>query len=296
MRITNSMMINNMLSDMSANLSRLDKYQNQLATGRKIRRPSDDPVGASRSLKARLDLAQNQQYAKNVDDAMSWLDMTETSLAELGDVLQRARELTVQGANSGALADEDKVKIAKEIEQLKQHVVQVGNNKYADRYIFAGTKTNVQPFTIASDGTLDYNGNDKNIEYNIGPANTIVVNISGGAAGINIQGIYDVLDKIQKGLEGDTTIDLSKQLEQIESQMDNVLEQRATVGARVNRAEMIKNRMADDEVTFNQLLANVEDVDIAAVSIKISEAQAVYRASLLSAARIIQPSLADFLK
>lgn len=70
MRITNSMMINNMLRNMSANLNRLDKYQSQLATGRKIRVPSDDPVGASRSLRARTDLARNQQYAKNVDDAI----------------------------------------------------------------------------------------------------------------------------------------------------------------------------------------------------------------------------------
>lgn len=289
MRITNSMMINNMLRDMSANLNRLDKYQNQLATGRRIRVPSDDPVGASRSLRARSDLARNQQYARNVDDAISWLDMTESSLAELNSVLQRAKEITVQGAN-GALADEDKQKVAQEIEQLKQHVLQVGNNKYADRYIFAGTKTTAAPF--ASDGS--YTGNDGAIEYSVGPANRIQVNITGND--VDITGIYNLLDTVQKGLEGDDTVDLSAQLGEIEIKLDNVLEQRAAIGARSNRAELVKNRLADDDITFNQILANVEDVDIAAVSIKISEAQAVYQASLLSASRIIQPSLADFLR
>ncbi|MDK2991517.1 MAG: flagellar hook-associated protein 3 FlgL [Clostridiales bacterium] len=289
MRITNSMMINNMLRDMSANLNRLDKYQSQLATGRKIRVPSDDPVGASRSLRARTDLARNQQYAKNVDDVMSWLDMTESSLTELNSVLQRAKEITVQGAN-GPLADEDRQKVAQELEQLKQHVLQVGNNKYADRYIFAGTKTTAEPF--ASDGT--YNGNDGAIEYNIGPANSIKVNITGND--VDITGIYNLLNTVQQGLEGDDSVNLSAQLGELEKKLDNVLEQRAAVGARANRAELVKNRLADDDITFNQLLANVEDVDIAAVSIKISEARFVYEASLLSASRIIQPSLADFLR
>lgn len=289
MRITNSMMINNMLRNMSANLNRLDKYQSQLATGRKIRVPSDDPVGASRSLRARTDLARNQQYAKNVDDAMSWLDMTESSLTELNSVLQRAKEITVQGAN-GPLADEDRQKVAQELEQLKQHVLQVGNNKYADRYIFAGTKTTAEPF--ASDGT--YNGNDGAIEYNIGPANSIKVNITGND--VDITGIYNLLNTVQQGLEGDDSVNLSAQLGELEKKLDNVLEQRAAVGARANRAELVKNRLADDDITFNQLLANVEDVDIAAVSIKISEARFVYEASLLSASRIIQPSLADFLR
>ncbi|MDI3508562.1 MAG: flagellar hook-associated protein 3 FlgL [Clostridiales bacterium] len=289
MRITNSMMINNMLRNMSANLNRLDKYQSQLATGRKIRVPSDDPVGASRSLRARTDLARNQQYAKNVDDVMSWLDMTESSLTELNSVLQRAKEITVQGAN-GSLANEDRQKVAQELEQLKQHVLQVGNNKYADRYIFAGTKTTAEPF--ASDGT--YNGNDGAIEYNIGPANSIKVNITGND--VDITGIYNLLNTVQQGLEGDDSVNLSAQLGELEKKLDNVLEQRAAVGARANRAELVKNRLADDDITFNQLLANVEDVDIAAVSIKISEARFVYEASLLSASRIIQPSLADFLR
>lgn len=289
MRITNSMMISNMLRDMSANLNRLDKYQSQLATGRKIRVPSDDPVGASRSLRARTDLARNQQYAKNVDDVMSWLDMTESSLTELNSVLQRVKEITVQGAN-GPLADEDRQKVAQELEQLKQHVLQVGNNKYADRYIFAGTKTTAEPF--ASDGT--YNGNDGAIEYNIGPANSIKVNITGND--VDITGIYNLLNTVQQGLEGDDSVNLSAQLGELEKKLDNVLEQRAAVGARANRAELVKNRLADDDITFNQLLANVEDVDIASVSIKISEARSVYEASLLSASRIIQPSLADFLR
>jgi len=282
------MMINNMLRDLNNNLTSLDKYETQMATGRKLLKPSDDPVGTSRSLKARIDLARNEQYSKNADDAVSWLDMTESSLAELNNVLQRAREIAVQGAN-GTLSDEDKQKIAEEIEQLKQHVLQVGNNKYADRYIFAGTNTSIKPF----DDDGKYNGNDGAISYNLGPANALQVNITGND--VNITGIYNVLDNIRKGLEGDTSIDLSSQIGEIEGLSDNVLEQRATVGAKSNRAELVQNRLSDDNVTFNKLLGNIEDVDIAAVAIRISELRAVYQASLLSAAKIIQPSLADFL-
>ena len=99
MRITNNMLINNMLSNLSTNLNRMSKYQNQLATGKKISLPSDDPIVASRALKLRTDVSEIEQYKRNVDDATSWMEITETTLAQMGEVMHRVRELVVQGSN-----------------------------------------------------------------------------------------------------------------------------------------------------------------------------------------------------
>jgi len=96
MRITNSMIINNMMYNMGNNLSRLDRIQQQLSTGKKITTPSDDPIVASRALEMRTNVSETQQYEKNVEDASSWMDITETTLQNMGEVLQRARELAVQ--------------------------------------------------------------------------------------------------------------------------------------------------------------------------------------------------------
>ncbi|MDK2811386.1 MAG: flagellar hook-associated protein 3 FlgL, partial [Petroclostridium sp.] len=133
MRVTNNMLIRTMMLNLNSNLARMDKVQQQMATGKKIRVPSDDPIVAARALKFRTDVSEIEQFQKNTSDAMSWLEVTETALANMGDVLQRARELTVQASN-GTLTDEDRQKIKAELGQLKQSIVEIGNTTYAGRY------------------------------------------------------------------------------------------------------------------------------------------------------------------
>ena len=160
MRITNSMMVSTMMRNLNNNLNRMDKIQMQMATGKRINKPSDDPVGMAKVLTLSSDVAANEQYKKNVDEALSWLETTEIAVTQLKDVIQRVRELTVRGA-TGTLAPEDKQAIQKEITQLKDQVVSIGNSTYAGRYIFAGFNTMNRPFTLeetAAGTQLVYNG------------------------------------------------------------------------------------------------------------------------------------------
>ncbi|SKC55905.1 flagellar hook-associated protein 3 [Maledivibacter halophilus] len=145
MRVTNNMLIGNMMWNLNNNLRRLDKLQTQNATGKKIRFPSDDPIVASRVLKLKTDLAELEQYEKNNNDALSWLEITEAAVADIGDVLQRARELTVRAA-TGSLTTEDKEKISSEMEQLKKQLISSGNTTYAGRYVFSGYNTDTKLF------------------------------------------------------------------------------------------------------------------------------------------------------
>ncbi|HEY8420136.1 MAG TPA: flagellar hook-associated protein FlgL, partial [Thermoclostridium sp.] len=140
MRITNNMLINNMLSNLSRNLNRVSKYQDQLASGKKISLPSDDPIIASRALKLRTDVAEIKQFKRNVNDATSWMEITETTLKQIGDVMQRVRDLTVDAAN-GTDTGNDMEKTKVEIEQLKTQMIHLANTTYSGRYIFSGFKT-----------------------------------------------------------------------------------------------------------------------------------------------------------
>ena len=139
MRITNNMLISNMLSSMQNNLSRTSRFQNQLATGKKISKPSDDPIVASKSLKLRTDVAEIAQYKRNTEDATSWMEITENSISQIGEALQRTRELTVQATN-GTNTPDDMKKILSEVEQLKAQTTQLANATYAGRYVFSGYK------------------------------------------------------------------------------------------------------------------------------------------------------------
>lgn len=152
MRITNNMLIKNMLWNANNNLVSMSSYQNQMATGKKITRPSDDPVGITKVMKYKTDIRETVQYGKNIDDALGWLEVSESSVTNIKDILQRVRELTVQAAN-GTNTPQDTDKIRVEVEQLTKEIMVSGNATSAGRYLFSGLETNKKLFN--EDGTFN---------------------------------------------------------------------------------------------------------------------------------------------
>lgn len=309
MRITNNMLINNMVRYIGNNLTRMDKYQGQLASGKKIQVPSDDPVVAARALKLRTDVAEIEQYKRNLKDAQSWLDITEDTLAKIGDVLQRARELTVQGAN-GTNTTEDTQKMNAEVKQLRAQLIQLGNSTYAGRYLFSGYKTD--QMLLNDDGTFAINvsTNMENIKYEIGIGDDININVAGGdlfnnggdavfpalpAAPVTGTLISDMDQLITLFNAGDHAA-IGDMLANIDDDINNVLRIRADVGARLNRLELTSNRLENDTINFTKLMSENENVDMAETIINLQNEENVYRASLAGGAKIIQPALVDFLR
>lgn len=304
MRITNNMLINNMVNYIGNNLTRMDKYQSQLATGKKIQVPSDDPVVAARALKLRTDVAEIEQYRRNVKDAQSWLDMTEDALAKIGDVLQQVRELTVNGAN-GTKTAEDTQKISVEVKQLREQLIQIGNSTYAGRYMFSGFQTD-RPLLDMNTGDflIDVDTSVENIRYEIGVGDDININVAGGDlfgnGGDALNGtkgkLISDIDNLITALDAGDHTAVGDMLTDIDDNIGNILRLRADVGARSNRLELSANRLESDKLNFTKLMSENEDADIAETIIGLQSEENVYRASLAGGAKIIQPSLVDFLR
>lgn len=144
-RVTQSMMNTQLIRNLNLNMSRMDNLQNQLSTGRRINKPSDDPVGISYSMRYRSELAANDQYQKNVDSAISWLENTDKTLGQVGDVMHRMRELAVKAAN-GTNPQMALDAIKEEIGQLQSQLVDIGNTDFNGKFIFNGQMTNVAPY------------------------------------------------------------------------------------------------------------------------------------------------------
>ncbi len=304
MRITNNMLINNMVNYIENNLTRMNRYQSQLATGKKIQVPSDDPVVAARALKLRTDVAEIEQYKRNVKDAQSWMDMTEDALAKIGDVLQNVRVLTVDGSN-GTKTPEDMQKISVEVKQLREQLIQIGNSTYAGRYIFSGFQTD-RPLLDKNTGEflIDVDTTVENIMYEIGIGDDININVTGGdlfasggdaATGTTGKLISD-LDNLIAALDAGDHNTVGDMLADIDDDIGNVLRIRADVGARSNRLELSANRLESDTLNFTKLMSENENADIAETIINLQSEENVYRASLAGGAKIIQPSLVDFLR
>lgn len=306
MRITNNMLINNMINYIGNNLTRMDKYQSQLATGKKIQVPSDDPVVAARALKLRTDVAEIAQYQRNIKDAKSWLDITESTLSDINDILQRARELAV-ASDGGAESEEDLKATAKEIRQLRTQLINLGNATYAGRYIFSGYKTDTKFLEEDGSFAIAVDINVENIKYEIGIGDDININVVGGdlfnngssvadgnigTTGKLVQDFTDLVNALESA-DYDTIRGLVSELD---NDLNNVLRVRSDVGARINRLELTANRLQNDNTNFTKLMSENENVDMTDTIMNLKNEENVYRASLAGGARIIMPSLIDFLK
>jgi flagellar hook-associated protein 3 FlgL len=290
------MLNRNILADLNRSTERLARTQTRLSSGKELTRPSDDPAAASKALTLREGLKGTQQHQRNVGDAASWADATETALSSMTDIVQRVRELAVQGASDGSDA-QARAAIAKEVDQLADSLKEQANSSYAGRHLFSGTATT----TPAYGATDAYQGNTDTIAREIGPGVSVPVNTTayailggGQAAGDDklLQVLRDVRDHL---LAGDGTSLRGTDLDRLDTGVDTLMSARAANGALTNRLEAASSRLSALEELSTKNLSDVEDADMAKTMTDFSTQSAAYQAALRAGANIVQASLMDFL-
>jgi len=293
-RVTQTMLNNGMMRNLSNSMRNMDTLQEQLSSGRKINRPSDDPVIATRGMYYRSSLIENEQFQRNVSEAQSWMELSDKSLDEANSILQRVRELVVASGNGG-LAEDSLGAIAEEISQIKEHLGNVANQTIGGRYIFAGTDTKNPPYDYASGNFVNTNYSDILLEMN--KQIFLPINVNGQQVfnfESNGNNVFKVLDNIVANLQSGNNA--TEHLGDLDKQLDNLLAVRATLGARINRIELIKDRLANEETNVTKLMSDNEDADVAKVITELKMQENVHRAALGAGSRIIQPTLLDFLR
>lgn len=290
MRVTQSMLSNNMLRNLSTSYNKMGKLQEQLTSGKKVNRPSDDPVTVMKGMGYRKEVDKVHQFQRNLGEATNWLDSTDDTLAHVGSALHRANELMVS-VSTGTLTQEDREATLAEIKQLRATIQDLSNTKVGDKYLFSGTKT----------GTPLYNGTDfetggafdKSIDIEVFDGVSIKANTNGSKMFSDIDKMFA---DIETAIEDEETEGLDRFITTTQSQLDAVLSERADVGARQNRVDMIKNRLEAHEVSATKQMSENEDVDYEKVITEMLTEESIHRAALSVGARIIQPSLVDFLR
>lgn len=174
MRVTDKIVHNQILSNIQKNRSELANLQNQAATGKKLATPSDDPTGATKVLTNRIEEKNLAQFEKNIFFAKSFLETTESTLAQLGEALIRAKELTLQAA-SDTVGGPQREMIGSEISQIKSTVLEMSNRRLGERYLFGGFKTQTPPFN--ADG--EYQGDDGDIKVQNQKGSYVTLNLTG---------------------------------------------------------------------------------------------------------------------
>lgn len=295
MRIADRVLTDNVRTSLNLNISKLMQIEREIATGRRINVPSDDPAAAATALRHRTDIALSEQFSRTAQASAARLSAADTALSSLTEVVQRARELTVK-AGAGSLGTDQLASIATEINQLLHSAVQIGNTNFSGQFIFAGTKTTTVPFTVTGQVplTVTYNGNANAIYQDVGQGVQVRVDVPGGQS---ILPVMNALIQIRDALNGgNTDAATTSGLAALDRALDGLLQTRGSIGARVNRLEDLVQRMDDEQTNLKGLQSGLEDVDITDTIVRLNIARNVYEASLGAAAKAIQPTLVDFLR
>lgn len=298
-RMTSNMMSSTLLGNLNRNLYNMDNLENQISTGRKITKPSDDPVGVTYALRYRSQLAGNEQFQRATDSAQSWLDETDSQMGSAGNVMTRLKELMVQ-ASTGTYSNSDLQAAGLEVEELKKQLVDIGNSKFGGKFIFNGQNYGEIPYPTAA-GT-DYSQIDTDnsaVKYVIGENIQFQINTTGneffGMKGES-DNVFAVMDRVITAMKTGTQSGITAEMGAVESRTNKMLAARSEVGARTNRVELVNNRLLDQETNTTTLLSKTEDLDVADALIKATSAQTVYQAALKSSANIMNTSLIDFMR
>lgn len=372
MRVTQSMLSRSNLTYISDNYSKLGKLQDQINTGKKITKPSDDPVVAVRGMAYRTQLAEVEQFNRNLDEGFNWMDNAETALDETTSVLQRIRELTVQASND-TYNELSRQNISEEIDSLQEQLVALANTKIGDNYIFNGKDTASKPINeslfnvdfVNYDGSnpgdyvISYKGqtyeyeadsdayvvkgelgdtspatikiDGTNITYTVledttevsdqlDPSDLVITNkaaVSTNSQMVEIEvmkgvtipintnskkffstSMFGGLEAIKKMLTdpNSTGGEFTRSINTIDQLLANVTSSRAQLGAQVNRAEMIEDRLLKQKEIATQSISDNEDIEIEEAFVNLTTQQMIHQASLAVGAKIIQPSLMDYLR
>lgn len=287
------MLSNNLLRNLTSSSGQMYKYMEQLYTGKKITKPSDDPMVAMKGIAFRTELAQVKQYERNTSEVDNWLNNTDSALNQASLAMQRLKELAVTASN-GTNNESEYQSIVEEVKQLREHLVDIANTNVNGKYIFNGTDSNIKPVTIDENGDIvaDFANDDVVIEVSAGVR--MKANMDGSTPFGENGELFDAVDDFIARLESGE--DINQSIDELDASFQNVVNARTEVGSRMNRLELVENRLADQKLVATKTLSDNEDVDYAEAITNLITQESLHRAALSAGSRIIQPSLVDFLR
>jgi flagellar hook-associated protein 3 FlgL len=321
MRVTNNSLINKFSSSLNTSLTNLNKISEQVSTGMKFQKASEDTAAAIKAFKVRRSITRVQQYQENIKEAQGQLDQTESTLMGIKELVMQAKESLIQGS-TGTMSEENKKTVADIFNSLKDQLFKLANTNYAGKFILGGTNTTQAPFTV-SDGKLFYNGQDLNSESitsddiyidvglglkvdgtgNVNTDTAFSISTSGSKVlgyGIDADGLpnnlYNLFSDIAKSLEDNDMSKVEKQVNKLSEKADDILVQIANIGERCKFVDFLSERASTDELNLQIKQNDIEAIDRAAAITQYKSTEMTYLAALQMGSKIIESSLFDFLR
>lgn len=296
LRITQNAMNRTQMMGLNTSLDRLQGTQEQLTTGKRLNRPSDDPVGTVSAMRFRAEQRQLEQMGENITDGRARLTQADDALTQTMPMVHKIRQIAVAALNgtngSGQLSA-----YAAEVKELRDGILQQANTQYAGIPVFGGTTPNQNAY----DDQGTFIGNElpvlRQVAQSPGEAGQVDVGVVGTKAFGNALNKTDgTLAKLVQAIEDGDQDAMRQGLVDIDSLKDSILDVQTTVGARSVRLAGLEQLNGKQDDASRIALSKVEDTDFLKAAMDLQIQSNAYQAALSASAKIIQPSLMDFIR
>ncbi|GAB3596338.1 flagellar hook-associated protein FlgL [Angustibacter peucedani] len=293
MRITQGSIAASSLANLQASLARGAKLQEQLTSGKTINRPSDSPTGTVSALSLRGQIAANEQYSKNAADGKAWLGTVDSTLQDVNARLQQVRDLALSASSTGNMDGPAREALATQVTSLRGELMGLANTSNAGRPLFGGTTSGTTAFDPT---TYAYVGDSGQVTRRLDAATTIEVGADGQAVfGAGSSSVFALLDSIASNAVNDPAA-LASDISALDGRMSSVLQTLTDVGVRYNRVDTAQTTADDRALSLGTTLSGVQDIDLPKTILDMQLQQTSYQAALQATAKVLQPSLMDFLR
>jgi flagellar hook-associated protein 3 FlgL len=294
MRITQRAVALTSLQGLNRNLDAVGQLQQQLTSGRLINTPSDSPTGTNRAMQTRSDQAAVSQFSRNVSDAGSWLGQTDATLQNMLNTVRRVRDLTVQGASTGAMDDVSRKAIAVEVASLRDGLLGLANTTTQGRPLFGGITTGNKAYDPASGAFIGMAGTP--VTRRVSDTDAVRVDITGPEAfGPPGNDLFALVGQIAQDLVT-APAGLTNRIGELDVVMDRMKSALADVGSRAARIDREEQILSDRSLNLESLLTETENIDLPNTLMRLEMQKVGYQAALSATAKAIQPTLMDYLR
>ena len=324
MRITNSSMIRSHMYDTQNNLTNMSKINQQISTGKVINTVSDDPYKAIRIMNMNNEIKYTEKYNSNIDETVGWMNTTDGALESTGNLLNEIKE-TILKVGNGTYSQNEMKSLNEDMNEKIKQLADTLNSTYGGKYLFGGSSVDDAPITVIEnpDGTVklefskDKNGqtipntddlkadisSGINIDYNISVGE--ILNIKDGNGNTvnlldEINNLSTLMNDIANGDEQtaakakETLLNDTKG--KIDTLFDHVVNERTSLGVRVSTAEKIKEFNNENILSMKSILSQDQDTDVVEKFIELKSAEMIYQASIQVGAKLIQPTILDYIR
>lgn len=285
----------NVMADNRANLERAARLQSDLSSGKRVRTASDDPGAARRAMAMRVEQLRGASYQENINRSLATMNVADSVLGEMTALFDEAKAIAVEGANATQDAASRNA-LADAVDAHLDRLVELGNQRHEGRHLFAGSAVTDAPLAWNDDrSAVHYQGTLDDVSVNIAPSTTAVVLRDGHSVFKGETDVFAGLIEVRDGLRDNDQARVETAIDRLDAAHAQIAGAQGELGSRVQRFEFSRDQLAEIDTQLQTLISEQVDTDMATTIMRLQTAQVALEAGLNTSARVMQPSLLDFL-